>query len=169
VVVPWTLGLDMEARVGRHQFQLGASPVLGGRKRASVLIRVRARTSILREPGTFEHHDADIQAARNQALFRQVNERIEELNRVFSQVDPIGLWVCECADQACIAQIQISIDGYETIRRHAGRFLVLRGHEVPGIERVVESHDGYVVIEKVGPGKDVAVETDPRAQIRQSA
>jgi hypothetical protein len=133
------------------------------------VIRVRARTSILREPGTFEHDDADIQAARTQALFRRVNERIEELNRVFSQVDPIGLWVCECADQACIAQMQISIDEYEAIRRHPARFPVLRGHEVPGIERVVEPHDRYVVIEKVGAGKDVAVETDPRAQIRQSA
>jgi len=38
-------------------------------------------------------------AARNQSFFRQINERVNELNEAFSLVLPLGEWVCECAEQ----------------------------------------------------------------------
>ena len=44
-------------------------------------------------------------AARNQSFFRQINERVNELNEAFSLVLPLGEWVCECAEQSCIARI----------------------------------------------------------------
>jgi hypothetical protein len=38
-------------------------------------------------------------AARNQSLYRLVNERIEKLNESLDFVLPLGQWVCECANE----------------------------------------------------------------------
>ena len=35
--------------------------------------------------------------ARNQSLYRLVNERVEELNEPSNALVPVGEWVCECA------------------------------------------------------------------------
>ena len=44
--------------------------------------------------------------ARNQALFREVNERIEDLNRGLAAVsDEMMHIVCECGDGECVQQI----------------------------------------------------------------
>ena len=42
--------------------------------------------------------DREARAATNHALFREVNERVKEVNEGFSLVIPMGEWVCECAN-----------------------------------------------------------------------
>jgi hypothetical protein len=103
-----------------------------------------------------------IQAARNQTLFRAVNERINTLNEHFS-VLPIAEWVCECADDTCTERIQLTPAEYEAIRKHPNRFPILPGHELVDVEVVVEAHDRYLVVEKLGAAKDYATAHDPRA------
>jgi hypothetical protein len=98
-----------------------------------------------------------LRAAQNQALFREVNERIEALNTGFSLVLPMGDWVCECADDNCSERMSLTPAEYEAIRRHPDRFPVLPGHEVPEVETVVEVNDRYVVVEKFGAAKDFVV------------
>ena len=34
--------------------------------------------------------------------------------------------------------------------------MIVPGHEVPEAERVVETHDGYAIVEKTGEAGDVA-------------
>ena len=102
-------------------------------------------------------------AGRNQALFREINERIETLNEAFGEILPSSEWVCECADDTCVERVVMSVADYERIRAHPARFPVLPGHEVPGVECIVEWHDDYVVVEKLGEAKEIATSLDPRS------
>jgi hypothetical protein len=103
-----------------------------------------------------------IRAATRQSLFREVNERIEALNEEFSRIVPMGAWICECADETCFEHIELTMAEYEAIREHPARFPVMPGHEVPEVEIVVEANDRYVVVEKLGAARTLAVEHDPR-------
>jgi hypothetical protein len=49
------------------------------------------------------------------------------------------------------------------VRAHPNRFVVLRGHVYPEVERVVGEDDAYVIVEKLGAGEAYAIEHDPRA------
>lgn len=104
-----------------------------------------------------------IEAAKTQSMFRGVNERVEELNETFAPLVDIADWICECADHTCIEQIEMTLRDYERIRSHPRRFLVVLGHEVPEVERVVERHDGFLVVEKMGAAAAFAEAHDPRA------
>ena len=104
----------------------------------------------------------EIRAAKNESLFREINEQIESLNRSYHHVSPAAEWICECADSTCTARLAMSIPEYEAIRAHGERFPVIPGHEIAGIERVVEIHPGYLVVEKTGLAGVVARDADPR-------
>jgi hypothetical protein len=112
-------------------------------------------------PVTSEESTA-VRAARHQSLFREVNERVADLNETFSPLDPMGEWICECADERCFEPMSLTLAEYEAIREHAARFPVLPGHERPEVETVVEANDRYLVVEKIGAARAVAVEHDPR-------
>lgn len=100
----------------------------------------------------------------NEALYRQVNERIEELNEAFGAVTGDFAVVCECGDLECREQIKVSREAYEQTRAHPTRFLVRAGHEEPDVEHVVDRADEYVVVEKDVPqAVGLAEETDPRS------
>src|SRR5881275_1871195 len=103
-----------------------------------------------------------VRAAMNQSLFREINERIESLNEAFGDVLPTAEWVCECAADSCLERMTIPLDDYQRIRAHSTWFPVLPGHEVPAVERVVERHDDYYVVEKFGRAGELAEENDPR-------
>jgi hypothetical protein len=100
----------------------------------------------------------------NEALFRQVNERIEDLNEAFATVSETFSVVCECGDLGCTDQIDLLPLVYERTRQNPARFVVKPGHEAPDIEHIVEADDDYLVIEKDQPvAKRVAEKTDPRS------
>jgi hypothetical protein len=105
-----------------------------------------------------------IRAAQHQSLFREVNERIEALNEEFARILPMGDWICECGDAECFEPIALTVAEYEDIRSHPARFPVLPGHELPAVEVVVERHERYLVVEKLGAAKDFAVEHDRRSR-----
>jgi hypothetical protein len=43
------------------------------------------------------HAEHAARGARTQALYRDINERVREINQAFSEVIPFGDWVCESA------------------------------------------------------------------------
>ena len=98
---------------------------------------------------------------RNESLFREVNERIAELNQTF-QVEGRSEFLCECGREECRQPVSISIDEYETVRRTSTRFFVLPGHEDTSVESVVERSERYVVVEKIGDAAEEADDLDPR-------
>jgi hypothetical protein len=100
----------------------------------------------------------------NEALFRQVNERIEDLNAAFATISQTFAVVCECGELSCTDQLELPPGVYERTRQSPVRFVVKPGHQAPDIEHVVEAEDDYLVIEKDQPVvKQVAEKTDPRS------
>ena len=101
--------------------------------------------------------------ASNEAMFRQVNERLEELNRTFADFTDRLRVVCECADMACAEMIDVPAEDYERVRSEATLFIVAPGHEVADVEDVVETHETFHVVRKQeGEPAHVARATDPR-------
>ena len=103
---------------------------------------------------------------KNEALYREVNENIAEVaGHLFGEGDgPITFrFVCECCSVACVEQVALSLDEYRSVRSEGSWFVVVPGHELPAIERVIERRGEYLVVEKTDPNaKEAALESDPR-------
>jgi hypothetical protein len=97
--------------------------------------------------------------ARNQALFREVNERLLQLAGGF-QDGAVDI-VCECSREDCTTTLAVVRDDYEWVRANARLFLVATGHELLEVERVVDRRDGFTVVEKIME-TEFAEESDPR-------
>ena len=93
-------------------------------------------------------------AARNEVVFREVNEQVACLGEGRGGAN--ASFVCECADTSCIDRIGVPLDVYEGVRANPRRFIVKPGHERPELERVMDTRDGYLVVEKVGDAGAVA-------------
>ncbi len=99
--------------------------------------------------------------ALNEALFRDVNERIAESAELFD-VERTE-FVCECADPNCTERVSASLEEYESVRAKPTTFLLVPGHEAPDIERVVATHGHFHVVEKVQAAvRRTVVRLDPR-------
>jgi hypothetical protein len=99
--------------------------------------------------------------ARNESLFREVNERISEVNPAF-EVGGLIEFLCECGREACLETVSMTRDDYQRTRSDGDRFAVKPGHEDPTLERVLERHPDFVIVEKVGEAGKEAEERDPR-------
>jgi hypothetical protein len=105
--------------------------------------------------------------AGNEALFREVNERMAEAAEQFAGTEeestPLD-FVCECGRAGCADKMSMTLAEYGRVRSDPTHFAVIPGHELPDVERMVERHATYVVIEKLDGDTDrVARETDPRS------
>ena len=96
--------------------------------------------------------------ARNESFFRNVNEIAEENAWASDLVD----FVCECSRGGCMQRISLTAREYEHIRAEGDHFVLVPGHEDRSIERVIETHAGYLVVEKFGEAGAVALRDDPR-------
>lgn len=105
----------------------------------------------------------DEQVARNDAIFRDANERIQRAAVQFAGADPVP-FICECAEPRCRDVLRLPLAEYERIREHSTWFVVTPGHEATAGDsvEVVEAGDGYHVVEKVGRAAEIAAELDPR-------
>jgi 5-bromo-4-chloroindolyl phosphate hydrolysis protein len=110
-----------------------------------------------------DQQERQVRAARNQAMFRAINEKLTELNEAFEAISDTQVIACECADTGCIETLEISADEYEAIRKEPNRFAVLARHVYPDVESVVEETDRYVVVDKFGAAEPVAEALDPRS------
>lgn len=101
-------------------------------------------------------------AARNEAVFRRVNERLEELNESFQVVTDSAQFVCECAQIDCAERMHLTLAKYEAVRSVPTHFIVKPDHVLPDEERVIEQHTEYLVVEKFGHAGERARQLDPR-------
>jgi hypothetical protein len=101
---------------------------------------------------------------KNEALFREINERLEAVNDGFSSFSGTMEIVCECGDIACAQQLSVSPAEYENIRSDPTWFAIIPGHQSAGVEHVVTSREGYDIVQKrAGAAAAQARATDPRA------
>ena len=76
-------------------------------------------------------------AAHNEEVFRTINERIEQGAKQHG-VEQVLPFHCEA------------------------RFVIVPGHEQSSVETVVESHSGYLVVEKTGEARAEIEREHPR-------
>lgn len=109
--------------------------------------------------------------ARNEALVREVNEKIERLDQAAEASDLAGTegtfeFLCECGraeggDVACDAHVEMTLEEYEEVRAQDDRFALVPGHENGALEAVVRGTDRFVIVDKK-PDAEPFVADDPR-------
>ena len=102
-----------------------------------------------------------IRLSQNQALFRDVNERVAKVAGDFVMDGPLS-FVCECSDTECSSQVELTLDEYERVRGVPSWFFVRPGHELPAVEDVYERNGRFLIVEKRGAAKTVALARNPR-------
>jgi hypothetical protein len=100
--------------------------------------------------------------ARNEALFRNVNERLEAISQSLAATDPTMEFLCECDDIECHATVSATRAEYESVRAEPTHFIVLPDHFDPRVEEVVLSNERFLVVEKEGVAARRAEASDPR-------
>ena len=100
------------------------------------------------------------EVARNEILFREVNERIVEVAAADRPDDDV-IVLCECGRPECLLQLDVPAATYAEVRDHGARFLVWPEHVDPAVEQVVSRASGYLVVEKNGAAGERAEELDP--------
>ena len=107
--------------------------------------------------------DRQERLARNETLFRSVNERVEEVVQPGpnEEID----FLCECGDDNCVEKVTLTRRDYEQVRQDGAQFAVIPGHEIPEIENVIMRGEGdrFLVVRKHPEESVIAHETDPRA------
>jgi hypothetical protein len=101
----------------------------------------------------------------NEAVFREVNDRIENLAETFQLgSQPLDL-ICECGDASCVQRIHMTHAEFEELRSESHQFAVYPGHEAPDVETVIARRKGYDIVAKDrGVPRLIAERTDPRRQ-----
>ena len=101
--------------------------------------------------------------ARNETLFRDVNERIKGVSEDAHPASTTD-FLCECGDPDCTEPVPLTPVEYEEVRRNATHFAIVPGHSDPQIEVVVAHNERFAVVEKNDPrAARVAVREDPRS------
>lgn len=102
---------------------------------------------------------SDERLAKNEILFREINERLDEMSVPWSKTTD---YLCECSELSCTEIVELTNDQYERVRSRATVFVVTPGHERPEIERVVEANEGFLLVEKVVAVDEIS-RKDPRS------
>jgi hypothetical protein len=100
--------------------------------------------------------------AKNEALFRGVNERVRDVKADAAQPDELIGFVCECGRETCLEEVELTLAEYEAVRSVSSQFAVKPGHELAEVERVITENDRYLVVEKHEEEALAAREADPR-------
>lgn len=99
--------------------------------------------------------------AENEMIFREYNERIqkdfdavrkiaeEDGQAAHFQIEDAPLhFYCECSDENCKKRVVMKQSLYNKIHTHRDRFVIVPGHDVMAVERIVERHGSYHIVEK---------------------
>lgn len=97
--------------------------------------------------------------AENEALAREVNERVGDVAAAWYSEDEQLEFVCECTRDDCTSRVHLRLAEYAHVRSSPHWFVVVPEHVAPEIEREVERIGDYVLVEKVGAGREIAEET----------
>ncbi len=77
--------------------------------------------------------------------------------------DTLLRFKCECSDEDCKERIALKLSDYQEIHTDRGKYIVMPGHQVDAIEKVIKSNPEYNVVMKNNstpePGDDLNVTT----------
>jgi hypothetical protein len=100
-------------------------------------------------------------AARNEEVIRGVNEQIEAGVEMHGVASP-ARFHCECDRGACFETVEIRPHAYRTVIEERYRFVTVPEHADARVERVVEEHEGYCVVEKIGEAREALDREHPQ-------
>ncbi len=100
-------------------------------------------------------------AARNETVFRDVNERIERGSEMHS-VDTPEHFHCECDREGCFERVRMRPREYRAVLNRRYCFVTVPGHADPRVERVAEKRDACWVVEKIGEARDALDRQHPQ-------
>jgi len=107
--------------------------------------------------------DRDRRMAQNEALFREVNERVNDVAGALRD-DATFEYLCECSNTDCTFRVPLTRGEYEGVRGDPTQFIVLPDHFLPEIETVVMQNDRYSIVRKTGEAGEYAAKLDPRSR-----
>jgi hypothetical protein len=91
-------------------------------------------------------------AAENQAVFRELNERVDARVARWPQMEgALQRVLCECSLSDCVEYLGMTVREYQDAHRTDAHFAVAPGHNDALFERVAEKHERYWVVEKWAP------------------
>ena len=99
--------------------------------------------------------------AQNEALFREVNEKIEAAAHQLGPNVPYE-FLCECANADCTFRIVLPLEVYENIRSDPKQFVVLPLHFTPEVETLVAEEETHWVVRKTGEAGEYVEQLDRR-------
>jgi hypothetical protein len=108
--------------------------------------------------------DRERRIGENEALFREMNERVNAHLRPHAFWQKVTDWICECPEETCTERIPMTPEEYEELRSNPTHFAVAPDikHVHPEVESVIEMHERYWVLEKRGEAAKVAEDRDIR-------
>ena len=103
--------------------------------------------------------------AENEVYFRKVNEQVEaqlasikdlateegKQHHIYDDASTLFHFYCECSDENCRKRIAISLNDYNTHHKQNDQFIIIPGHEVPIIEKVVHKRIDFWTVRKIIP------------------
>jgi len=92
---------------------------------------------------------------RNEQVIRDRNRAVgDSIKKYFRNnkeaVEAPLDFMCECSDLQCEERVSVSIKNYEKLHKQNNRFLIVKGHKTPAIEKTIKQLEGIVVVEKSG-------------------
>jgi hypothetical protein len=100
----------------------------------------------------------EVRLAENEALAREVNEQVEKISSRWHRRDELIDLICECSSATCTDRVHVSLKDYHRVRANPTQFIVVDEHAVPDIETRVGVAGDAIVVEKIGIGRDVAID-----------
>lgn len=110
----------------------------------------------------------------NEVVFRERNERVseglnnlqklaksEDLDSLVADLDMPLQFFCECSDENCRKRVTLRPSRYSEIHASRDVFIVLPGHEVASIERIISQESDFVVVEKHSNPPETATKLKP--------
>lgn len=104
---------------------------------------------------------AERKQIENEMIFRRINEKVCDdlavLDAMHIEDDNIHLlreddfllrFMCECSDENCEERVALKMSEYDKVHVSRDKFIVMPGHQVDPIEKVVKEEAGYNVVVK---------------------
>ncbi len=87
----------------------------------------------------------------NERRVRRMNTRIEELNRVALLVEgedegEQADFLCECSRRDCDERLDLDVEDYAELHEGGERFVLVPGHELESVDRVLLRREDCVVV-----------------------
>lgn len=100
----------------------------------------------------------------NEVVFKHANEKVnKQVDAIQKSAKSEGYpelaydndlplhFYCECADEECQDRISMKQTLYKKMHKNSNQFIVLPGHNVPEIEKIIKTTKQYTLVEKYLP------------------